>query len=86
MQYNLNQTKMTNQRTKILDCIDECRLDEMQSYTNSALARMYTDDLVDVIIAEFYLLREQYDELLEKANNDSKHLLDKIETLKQNKQ
>ena len=74
---------MNNQRTKILDCIDECRLDEMQSYTNSALARMYTDDLVNVVISEFYLLREQYDELLEKANNDSKHLLDKIESLKQ---
>ena len=77
---------MTNQRTKILDCIDECRLDEMQSHTNGALARMYTDDIVDVLIAEFYLLREQYDELLEKSNNDAQYLLDRIEALKQNKQ
>jgi len=73
---------MTNQRTKIIDCIEDCRIDEMQSHSNGALARMYTDDLVDVLIAEYYLLREHYDELLEKANVDSQKLLDMIEKLK----
>jgi hypothetical protein len=46
------------------------------------MARMYTDDLVDVLITEYYLLREQYDDLVVKANVDSKKLLYQIEKLK----
>jgi hypothetical protein len=47
-----------------------------------AYARMYTDDLVDVLIADLYLMREQYDDLLEKANVDSQKLLDYLEKIK----
>ena len=72
---------MTNQRTKIIDCIMECTLPETQSHSIDSIARMYTDDLVDVLITEYYLLREQYDDLLVRANFDSQKLLDKIEQL-----
>ena len=77
---------MTNQRTKIIDCIEECRTPYTRTHTIDALARMYTDDLVDVVITEYYLLREQYDDLILKANEDSQKLLDMIEKLKQDKQ
>jgi hypothetical protein len=72
---------MTNQRTKIIDCIMECTLPETQAHSIDSMARMYTDDLVDVLITEYYLLREQYDDLLVRANFDSQKLLDKIEQL-----
>jgi hypothetical protein len=72
---------MTNQRTKIIDCIMECNLPETRTQSIDAMARMYTDDLVDVLITEYYLLREQYDALLVKSNEDSHKLLDKIEQL-----
>jgi len=54
---------MTNQRTKIIDCIEECRIKSFDSHTDGELARMYTDDLVNVLIKECYELREKYDEL-----------------------
>lgn len=72
---------MTNQRTKIIDCIEECRTPYTKTHTIDAMARMYTDDLVDVLVTEFYLLREEYDDLLVRANEDSQKLLDKIEKL-----
>lgn len=72
---------MTNQRTKIIDCIMECRTPYTKTHTIDAMARMYTDDLVDVLVTEYYLLREEYDNLLVKANEDSQKLLDKIEKL-----
>ena len=72
---------MTNQRTKIIDCIMECTLPETKAHSIDAIARMYTDDLVDVLITEYYLLREQYDNLIVKSNEDSQKLLDKIEKL-----
>ncbi len=72
---------MTNQRTKIIDCIMECTLPETQAHSIDSIARMYTDDLVDVLITEYYLLRDEYDALLEKSNKDSQKLLDKIEQL-----
>lgn len=72
---------MANQRTKIIDCIMECTLPETKSHSIDSIARMYTDDLVDVLITEYYLLREQYDDLLVRANFDSQKLLDKIEQL-----
>lgn len=72
---------MTNQRTKIIDCIMECNLPQTRTQSIDAMARMYTDDLVDVLITEYYLLREEYDDLLVRANEDSQNLLDKIERL-----
>lgn len=72
---------MTNQRTKIIDCIEECRTPYTKTHTIDAMARMYTDDLVDVLVTEYYLLREEYDDLLVRANEDSQKLLDKIEKL-----
>ena len=72
---------MTNQRTKIIDCIMECTLPETQAHSIDSMARMYTDDLVKVLIKEYYLLRDEYDALLEKSNEDSQKLLDKIEKL-----
>ena len=56
---------MTNQRTKIIDCIMECTLPETNSHSIDSIARMYTDDLVDVLIKEYYLLREQYNAVKE---------------------
>ena len=72
---------MTNQRTKIIDCIMECNLPQTRTQSIDAMARMYTDDLVDVLVTEYYLLREEYDDLLVRANEDSQNLLDKIERL-----
>jgi hypothetical protein len=59
----------------------ECTLPETQAHSIDSIARMYTDDLVDVLITEYYLLRDEYDALLEKSNKDSQKLLDKIEQL-----
>jgi hypothetical protein len=48
-----------NQREKIINAIQDCRigkqidLQEMES-----LAKMYTDDLIDVLIVELYSLYE----------------------------
>jgi hypothetical protein len=72
---------MTNQRTEIIDCIMECNLPQTRTQSIDAMARMYTDDLVKVLIKEYYLLRDEYDALLEKSNEDSQKLLDKIEKL-----
>jgi len=72
---------MTNQRTEIIDCIMECNLPQTRTQSIDAMARMYTDDLVKVLIKEYYLLRDEYDALLEKSNKDSQKLLDKIEQL-----
>jgi hypothetical protein len=44
----------------------ECTLPETKTHSIDSIARMYTDDLVDVLITEYYLLREQYDEIKEK--------------------
>lgn len=71
-----------NQREKILNTIEDCRLDNVTATEMGAYARMYTDDLVDVLIADLYLMREQYDDLLEKANVDSQKLLDYLEKIK----
>jgi hypothetical protein len=59
----------------------ECTLPETQAHSIDSMARMYTDDLVKVLIKEYYLLRDEYDALLEKSNEDSQKLLDKIEKL-----
>jgi ketosteroid isomerase-like protein len=71
-----------NQREKIINTIEDCRLDNVTATEMGAYARMYTDDLVDVLIADLYLMREQYDDLLEKANVDSQKLLDYLEKIK----
>lgn len=71
-----------NQREKIINAIEDCRLDDVTAHTMGAYARMYTDDLVDVLIADLYLIREQYDELLDRSNVDSQKLLDQVEQLR----
>ena len=71
-----------NQREKIINAVTDCRLDNVEYHTMEAYAKMYTDDLVDVLIGDLYLMREHYDELLEKANVDSQKLLDQIELLR----
>jgi hypothetical protein len=74
-----------NQREKIINAIEDCRLDDVTQQEMGVYARMFTDDLVGVIVDDLYLLREQYDNLLEKANIDSQKLLDQIEKLRTNK-
>lgn len=71
-----------NQREKIINAVTDCRLDNVEYHTMEAYAKMYTDDLVDVLIGDLYLMREQYDELLDKANVDSQKLLDYLEKIK----
>ena len=80
--YRQSHTKQMNQREKIINAIEDCRLDDVTAHTMGAYARMYTDDLVDVLIGDLYLMREQYDDLLEKANVDSQKLLDYLEKIK----
>jgi hypothetical protein len=74
-----------NQREKIINTILDCKLGRVPYFTMEEYAKMYTDDLVNVLADEFILLREQYDNLLEKANADSQKLLDQIEQLRTNK-
>jgi hypothetical protein len=74
-----------NQREKIINAIEDCRLDDVTHHEMGAYARMFTDDLVGVLVDDLYLLRERYDELLEKANVDAQKLLDQIEQLRTNK-
>jgi hypothetical protein len=74
-----------NQREKIINAIEDCRLDDVTQQEMGAYARMFTDELMSVLVDDLYLLREQYDNLLEKANVDSQKLLDQIEQLRTNK-
>ena len=74
-----------NQREKIINAIEDCRLDDVTQQELGAYARMFTDELMSVLVDDLYLLREQYDNLLEKANVDSQKLLDQIEQLRTNK-
>jgi hypothetical protein len=74
-----------NQREKIINAIEDCRLDDVTQQEMGVYARMFTDDLMGVLVDDLYLLREQYDNLLEKANADSQKLLDQIEQLRTNK-
>jgi len=74
-----------NQREKIINAIEDCRLDDVTQQEIGVYARMFTDDLMGVLVDDLYLLREQYDNLLEKANADSQKLLDQIEQLRTNK-
>jgi hypothetical protein len=74
-----------NQREKIINTILDCKLERVPYFTMEEYAKMYTDDLVNVLANEFILLREHYDNLLEKANTDSQKLLDQIEQLRTNK-
>ncbi len=71
-----------NQREKIINAIEDCRLDDVTQQEMGAYARMFTDELMGVLVDDLYLLREQYDNLLEKANVDSQKLLDQIEQLR----
>lgn len=71
-----------NQREKILNSIEDCRLDDVTQQEMGAYARMFTDDLVDVLVNDLYLMRENYDNLLDKANVDSQKLLDYLEKIK----
>lgn len=73
-----------NQREKIINAIEDCRLESVTQQEMGDYARMFTDELADVLIADLYLLREQYDNLLDKANVDSQKLLDYLEKI-QNK-
>jgi len=74
-----------NQREKIINAIEDCRLDDVTQQEMGVYARMFTDDLMGVLVDDLYLLREQYDNLLDKANADSQKLLDQIEKLRTNK-
>ncbi len=74
-----------NQREKIINAIEDCRLDDVTQQEIGTYARMFTDDLMGVLVDDLYLLREQYDNLLEKANADAQKLLDQIEQLRTNK-
>lgn len=71
-----------NQREKIINAIEDCRLDDITHHEMGALARMFTDDLVGVLVDDLYLLREKYDELLEKANVDSQKIIRPNRTIK----
>lgn len=71
-----------NQREKIINAVLDCRIDNVEYHTMEAFAKMYTDDLVEVIVGDLYLLRQNYDDLLAKANVDAQKLLDQIEQLR----
>ena len=45
---------MSNQREKIINAISDCRVEDISVREMEHFAKLYTDELVDVLINELY--------------------------------
>lgn len=70
---------MTNQRAKIINAILDCRVGEVSNREMEHFARLYTDDLVDVLINELYTLHSALEDNVSQCNVETQKLLDIIE-------
>jgi hypothetical protein len=73
------QQVMGNQREKIINAILDCRISPVEYREMEHLAKLYTDDLVDVLINELYELHQALEDNITKANVENQKLLDIIE-------
>lgn len=69
---------MTNQREKIINAILDCRITPVEYREMEHLAKLYTDDLVDVLINELYELHKALEDNTSKANVENLKLLEII--------
>jgi hypothetical protein len=69
------QQVMGNQREKIINAILDCRIEPVEYREMEHLAKLYTDDLVDVLINELYELHKALEDNISKANTENLKLL-----------
>jgi hypothetical protein len=70
---------MSNQREKIINAILDCRISPVEYREMEHLAKLYTDDLVDVLINELYEKHKALEDNISACNVETKRLLDIIE-------
>lgn len=70
---------MTNQREKIINAISDCRVTDIGLREMEHFAKLYTDDLVDVLINELYEKHQELKDSFKACNVETQKLLDKIE-------
>jgi len=73
------QQVMGNQREKIINAILDCRISPVEYREMEHLAKLYTDDLVDVLINELYEKHRALEESISECNVETQKLLNKIE-------
>jgi hypothetical protein len=73
------QQVMGNQREKIINAISDCRVEDISVREMEHFAKLYTDDLVDVLINELYELHKSLEDNITKANVENLKLLEIIE-------
>jgi hypothetical protein len=67
-----------NQREKIVNAILDCRISSIDYREMEHLAKLYTDDLVDVLINDLYELHKTLEDSISKANVENSKLLEII--------
>lgn len=73
------QQVMSNQRGKIINAILDCRVGEVLPQEMEHFAKLYTDDLVDVLINELYEKHQALEDNISACNVATQKLLDIIE-------
>jgi hypothetical protein len=66
---------MSNQREKIINAISDCRVEDISVREMEHFAKLYTDDLVDVLINELYEKHQALEDNISKANVENLKLL-----------
>ena len=66
---------MSNQREKIINAISDCRVEDISVREMEHFAKLYTDDLVDVLINELYEKHQALEDNISKANSENLKLL-----------
>jgi hypothetical protein len=69
------QQVMGNQREKIINAISDCRVEDISVREMEHFAKLYTDDLVDVLINELYEKHQALEDNISKANVENLKLL-----------
>ena len=72
------QQVMGNQREKIINAISDCRVEDISVREMEHFAKLYTDDLVDVLINELYEKHQALEDNISKANSENLKLLEII--------
>ena len=73
------QQVMSNQREKIINAIQACRVEDISVREMEHFAKLYTDELIDVLINELYEKHKALKDNISACNVETKRLLDIIE-------
>lgn len=73
------QQVMSNQREKIINAISDCRVEDISVREMEHFAKLYTDDLVDVLINELYEKHRALEDNISQCNVETQKLLKIIE-------